>query len=154
LFKNPRAKYSLAGFHQINGLVLRRAVFFRLSEKVSKYVSSKQGAGQIDKNLAELRRAIREAAIRTELTVSTTTPERTSPFVAMTLSDEEREIIRKFFGVKKKDDAVGLEAKVGEIAPETAPLYPVPSLLYEEIPKLKSPSGKFGFIARHLRQVA
>ncbi len=99
-------------------------------------MSSKQGAGQIDKNLAELRRAIREAAIRTELTVSTTTPERTSPFVAMTLSDEEREIIRKFFGVKKKDDAVGLEAKVGEIAPETAPLYPVPSLLYEEIPKL------------------
>ena len=55
----------------------------------------------------------------------------------MTLSDEESEIIRKFFGVKKKDDAVGLEAKVGEVAPDTAPLYPVPSLLYEEIPKLK-----------------
>jgi hypothetical protein len=86
---------------------------------------------KIDKNLAEIMRAIREAAIRTEPTVSTTTP------VAMTFSDEEREIIRKFFGVKKKDDAVGLEAKVGEVAPETAPLYPVPSLLYEEIPKLK-----------------
>jgi hypothetical protein len=53
------------------------------------------------------------------------------------LSDEESEIIRKFFGVKKKDDAVGLEAKVGELAPDTAPLYPVPSLLYEKIPKLK-----------------
>jgi hypothetical protein len=92
---------------------------------------------KLEKNLAEIVRSIRQAGIPTASPVSTTTPERTSPFVAMTLSDEESEIIRKFFGVKKKDDAVGLEAKVGEVAPDTAPLYPVPSLLYEEIPKLK-----------------
>ncbi len=92
---------------------------------------------KVDKNLAEIMRAIREAAIRTESTVSTTTPERASPFVEMTLSDEEREIIRQFFGVKKKHDATGFEAKVGDIAPETAPLYPVPSLLYKDVPKLK-----------------
>lgn len=92
---------------------------------------------KLDKNLAETTRAIREAAVRTEPTVSTTTPERASPFVAMTLSDEEREIIRQFFGVKKKHDATGFDAKVGDIAPETAPLYPVPSLLYKDVPKLK-----------------
>ena len=29
------------------------------------------------------------------------------------------------------------DAKVGEIAPNSAPLYPVPSLLYSDLPKLK-----------------
>ena len=55
----------------------------------------------------------------------------------MTLSDGERQIIRKFFGVRMKQDASGFDAKVGEIAPSTAPLYPIPSLLYGDVPKLK-----------------
>ena len=93
---------------------------------------------KLDKNLAETTRALQEAALRIESSKETAAPAETaSTFVAMTLSDGEREIIRKFFGVRKKDDAVGFDAKVGEIAPATAPLYPVPSLLYNELPKLK-----------------
>jgi hypothetical protein len=93
---------------------------------------------KLDKNLAETTRALQEAALRIESSKeSAAPPETASTFVAMALSDGEREIIRKFFGVRKKDDAVGFDAKVGEIAPATAPLYPVPSLLYNELPKLK-----------------
>jgi hypothetical protein len=93
---------------------------------------------KLDKNLAETTRALQEAALRIESSKeSAAPPETASTFVAMTLSDGEREIIRKFFGVRKKDDAVGFDAKVGEIAPATAPLYPVPSLLYNDLPKLK-----------------
>jgi hypothetical protein len=92
---------------------------------------------KLDKNLADTMRAIQESGSRVESAVSTVAPARTAPFVAMTLSGEEREIIRKFFGVRRKSDAVGFEAKVGEIAPGTAPLYPVPSLLYDHVPKIK-----------------
>jgi ABC-type transporter Mla subunit MlaD len=92
---------------------------------------------KLDKNLAEATRAMQEAAVRVESKEPVVTPETASTFVAMTLSDGEREIIRKFFGVRKKDDAIGFDAKVGEIAPATAPLYPVPSLLYNDVPKLK-----------------
>jgi hypothetical protein len=93
---------------------------------------------KLDKNLAEATRALQEAAPRIESSKELAAPPETaSTFVAMTLSDGEREIIRKFFGVRKKDDAVGFDAKVGEIAPATAPLYPVPSLLYNDLPKLK-----------------
>jgi hypothetical protein len=93
---------------------------------------------KLDKNLAETTRALQEAALRIESSKeSAATPETASTFVAMTLSDGEREIIRKFFGVRKKDDAIGFDAKVGEIAPATAPLYPVPSLLYYDVPKLR-----------------
>jgi len=93
---------------------------------------------KLDKNLAESTRALQEAELRIESSKeSVAPPETASTFVAMTLSDGEREIIRKFFGVRKKDDAVGFDAKVGEIAPATAPLYPIPSLLYNDLPKLK-----------------
>jgi hypothetical protein len=106
---------------------------------------------KLDRNLAEATRPVREiadqtarlhslqeAALRIESSKESAAPPETAfTFVAMTLSDGEREIIRKFFGVRKKDDAVGFDAKVGEIAPATAPLYPVPSLLYNDIPKLK-----------------
>jgi hypothetical protein len=92
---------------------------------------------KLDKNLADTKRAIQESGSRVESAVSTVAPTRTAPFVAMTLSAEERETIRKFFGVRKKSDAVGFESKVGEIAPGTAPLYPVPSLLYDQVPKIK-----------------
>jgi hypothetical protein len=92
---------------------------------------------RLDKNLAEATRAMQEAAVRIESKEAAATPETASTFVAMTLNDGEREIIRKFFGVRKKEDAVGFDAKVGEIASATAPLYPVPSLLYNDLPKLK-----------------
>jgi hypothetical protein len=92
---------------------------------------------KLDTSLAETTRAMQEAAVRSESTSSTGTPARTPTFVAMTLSEEERQIIRKFFGVRRKLDAVGFEAKVGDIAPETAPLYPVPSLVYKDVPKIK-----------------
>jgi hypothetical protein len=92
---------------------------------------------KLDKNLADTMRAIQESGSRVESAVSTVAPARTAPFVAMTLSGEEREIIRKFFGVRRKSDAVAFEAKVGEIAPGAAPLYPVPSLLYDHVPKIK-----------------
>jgi hypothetical protein len=92
---------------------------------------------KLDKNLADTMRAIQESGSRVESAVSTVASTRTAPFAAMTLSGEEREIIRKFFGVRKKSDAVAFEARVGEIAPGTAPLYPVPSLLYDHVPKIK-----------------
>jgi hypothetical protein len=92
---------------------------------------------KLDKNLADTMRAIQESGSRVEAAVSTVAPTRTAPFVAMTLSSDEREAIRKFFGVRKKSDAVAFEARVGEIAPGTAPLYPVPSLLYDHVPKIK-----------------
>jgi hypothetical protein len=101
---------------------------------------------KLDRNVTETTRAIQEGAatravqeagVRIESKESAVTSETASTFVAMTLSDGEREIIRKFFGVRKKDDAIGFDAKVGEIAPATAPLYPVPSLLYYDVPKLR-----------------
>ena len=92
---------------------------------------------KLDKNLADTMRAIQESGSRVESAVSTVAATRTAPFVAMTLTGEEREIIRKFFGVRRKSDVVGFEARVGEIAPGTAPLYPVPSLLYDHVPKIK-----------------
>jgi hypothetical protein len=92
---------------------------------------------KLDKNLADTKRAIQESGSRVETAVSTVAQTRTAPFVAITLSAEEREVIRKFFGVRKKSDAVAFEARVGEIAPGAAPLYPVPSLLYDHVPKIK-----------------
>ena len=91
---------------------------------------------KLDKNLAEIVRSIRQAGNPTASPVSTTMPERTSPFVAMTLSDEESEIIRKFFGVKKKDDAVGLEAKVGRSRRTQHPFIRCRAC-FTKIPKLK-----------------
>ena len=108
----------------IQGVADQRAQLGRLKEK-------------LDKNLAETERAVQEAVIRIESKLPTTTQEGAPAFAAMTLSDEERQIIRKFFGVRKKQDASRFNVKVGEIAPDTAPLYPVPSVLYSEVPKLK-----------------
>jgi hypothetical protein len=108
----------------IQGVADQRAQLGRLEEK-------------LDKNLAETERAVQEAVIRIESKLPTTTQEGAPAFAAMTLSDEERQIIRKFFGVRKKQDASRFNGKVGEIAPDTAPLYPVPSVLYSEVPKLK-----------------
>ena len=108
----------------IQGVADQRAQLGRLEEK-------------LDKNLAETERAVQEAVIRIESKLPATTQEGAPAFAAMTLSDEERQIIRKFFGVRKKQDASRFNVKVGEIAPDTAPLYPVPSVLYSEVPKLK-----------------
>ena len=94
-------------------------------------------AEKLDHNLAETERAVKEAMARIESKLPTTSPEPTPTFASMTLSDEERDIIRKFFGVRKKEDATKFDAKVGAIAPDTAALYPIPSLLYSDVPKLK-----------------
>jgi hypothetical protein len=88
-------------------------------------------------NLAETERAVQEAVARIESKLPTTIPKPTPTFASMTLSDEERDVIRKFFGVRKKEDATKFDAKVGAIAPDTAALYPIPSLLYSDVPKLK-----------------
>ena len=93
--------------------------------------------GKLDKTLAGTERTVEEAVVRIESKLPATTQEGAPAFAAMTLSDEERQIIRKFFGVRKKQDASRFNVKVGEIAPDTAPLYPVPSVLYSEVPKLK-----------------
>ena len=92
---------------------------------------------KLDKNLTETVRSLQEAATRVKSTEPTPTPGGPPRFVAMALSEGEREIIRKFFGVRRKLDAIGFDAKVGDIAPETAPLYPVPGLLYKDVPKIK-----------------
>jgi hypothetical protein len=92
---------------------------------------------KLDKNLTETMRSLQEAATRVKSAESTPALGGLTRFGAMTLSEGEREIIRKFFGVRRKLDAVRFEAKVGDIAPETAPLYPVPSLLYKDVPKIK-----------------
>jgi hypothetical protein len=128
------------------------AQFSRLDEKVEKNLAETaraiQGVAEqkaqlggldekLEKNLVETERLVQEGVIRIESKSPTSTPERAPAFVAMTLSDGEREIIRKFFGVRMKRDASGFGAKVGEIAPSTAPLYPIPSLLYGDVPKLK-----------------
>ena len=57
---------------------------------------------KLDKNLADTKRAIQESGSRVETAVSTVAQTRTAPFAAMTLSTEEREVIRKFLGVRKK----------------------------------------------------
>jgi len=93
--------------------------------------------GKLDKTLAGTERTVEEAVVRIESKLPVSRPEPTPAFAAMTLSDEERQIIRKFFGVRKKEDASRFDAKVGEIALDSAPLYPVPSLLYSDLPKLK-----------------
>jgi hypothetical protein len=108
----------------IQGVADQRAHLNRLAEK-------------LDENLAKTERAVQEAVVRIESKLPITRPEPTPSFAPMTLSDEEREIIRKFFEVRKKQDANRFDTKVGEIAPDTAPLYPVPSLLYNDVPKLK-----------------
>ena len=92
---------------------------------------------KLDKNLTESMRSLQEAATRVKSTESIPLPGAPPRFVAMTLSEGERETIRKFFGVRRKLDAIGYEAKLGDTAPETAPLYPVPSLLYKDVPKIK-----------------
>lgn len=92
---------------------------------------------KLDKNLTETVRSLQEAATRVKPTAAIAPPAGPPRFVAVTLSEGEREIIRKFFGVRRKLDAIGYEAKVGDTAPETAPLYPVPSLLYKDVPKIK-----------------
>jgi hypothetical protein len=92
---------------------------------------------KLDKNLIETARASQGAMARIESKLPTTSPELTPTFASMTLSDEERDVIRKFFGVRKKEDATKFDAKVGAIAPDTAALYPIPSLLYSDVPKLK-----------------
>jgi len=107
------------------------------------------GLGEkLDKTLADTTRAIQDSTRRMESTLSATAPASaapapaaaatTAPFVAMSLSAQERETIRTFFGVRRKNDAVAYEAKLGEVAPEAAPLYPVPNLLYDNVPKLKA----------------
>jgi hypothetical protein len=106
------------------GVVDQRSHLNRLVEK-------------LDQKMTETERAVQEAVARMESKLPITSPEPAPTFAPMTLSDEEREIIRKFFGVRKKQDASRFDAKVGEIAPDTAPLYPIPSLLYSDVPKLK-----------------
>jgi hypothetical protein len=111
------------GARAIQAIVDQRVLLDRLAEK-------------LDKNLAETKRTVEEAIVRVE-PKWTSTPETAQSFESMTLSDDERQIIRDFFGVRKKQDASSYDAKVGEIAPDTAPLYPVPSLLFKVVPKLK-----------------
>jgi uncharacterized protein YdhG (YjbR/CyaY superfamily) len=84
----------------------------------------------LEKNSAEAVRAIREAA------APANAPDQI-PFVAMTLSANEREVIRKFFNLRKQPDSPGFDAKVGDIASQRTPLYPVPDDLSETVPKLK-----------------
>ena len=98
---------------------------------------SQSGCGRNTTTLAGNERTVEEAVVRIESKLPVSRPEPTPAFAAMTLSDEERQIIRKFFGVRKKEDASRFDAKVGEIALDSAPLYPVPSLLYSDLPKLK-----------------
>ena len=96
--------------------------------------------GKLDKTLAGTERTVEEAVVRIESKLPVSRPEPTPAFAAMTLAaDEERQIIRKFFGVRKEaEDASRFDAKVGEIAPDFfAVLNPVPSLLYSDLPKLK-----------------
>ena len=54
----------------------------------------------------------------------------------MTLSVDEREVICKFF-TSRQPDSHGFDTKVGDMAPETTPLYPVPNELSNALPKLK-----------------
>jgi hypothetical protein len=93
-------------------------------------------AVKLDENLAETKRAVEETIVRAEPKL-TSAPALARSFTSMALSDEERQKIRSFFGVRKKEDASSYDAKIGEIAPDTAPLYPVPSLLYNDVPPLK-----------------
>jgi hypothetical protein len=111
------------GARAIQAIADQRVLLDRLTEK-------------LNENLTETKRTVEEAIVRVA-PKSTSSPETAQSFESMTLSDEERQIIRNFFGVRKKQDASSYDAKVGEIAPDTAPLYPVPSLLYNDVPKLK-----------------
>jgi hypothetical protein len=70
----------------------------------------------LEKNSTETVRAI--AANRN-------TPDQ-NPFVALTLTVNEREVIRRFFDLRRQPDVPRFDAKVGDIAPQRAPLYPVP----------------------------
>jgi hypothetical protein len=83
----------------------------------------------LDKNSTETVRAIQDAANRN-------TPDQV-PVVAMTLSVNEREVIRRFFDLRRQPDVPRFDAKVGDIAPQRAPLYPVPDDLAKTLPKLK-----------------
>jgi ABC-type transporter Mla subunit MlaD len=136
----------------VSGVVEQREQLRKLDEKLDKNLAEtaraiqgvaeqKAQLGRLDekleKNLVETERVVQEGVIRIESKSPTSTPEQAPAFTAMTLSDGERQIIRKFFGVRMKQDASGFDAKVGEIAPSTAPLYPIPSLLYGDVPKLK-----------------
>ena len=136
----------------IPGVAEQREQLRKLDEKLDKNLAETaraiQGVAEqkaqlggldekLEKNLVETERLVQEGVIRIETKSPTSTPERAPAFAAMTLSDGERQIIRKFFGVRMKQDASGFDAKVGEIAPSTAPLYPIPSLLYGDVPKLK-----------------
>ena len=56
----------------------------------------------LDRNSAETVRAIREATIGSDPKLSP--PSTPAPFVAMTLSDNDREIIRKFFDLRRQPD--------------------------------------------------
>ena len=85
----------------------------------------------LEKNSAEAVRAIREAA-----GAPANAPDQI-PFVAMTLSANEREVVRKFFNLRKQPNSPGFDAKVGSIASQRTPLYPVPDDLSETVPKLK-----------------
>jgi hypothetical protein len=109
------------------------------------------GLGEkLDKTLADTTRALQDSTRRMESTLSATAPApapaaaaptataSAPPFAAMALSAQERETIRAFFGVRRKSDAVAYEAKLGDLAPEAAPLYPVPSLLYDNVRQLKA----------------
>ena len=87
-------------------------------------------AERVDKDI-ETQRAV------TESKLPITQPELARAFAAMNLTAEERQVIREFFGVRQKEDATRFDVKVGEIAPASAPLYPVPSLLYDQVPKLQ-----------------
>jgi hypothetical protein len=88
-------------------------------------------AEKLDKDFAKSQRSV------TESKLPITQPKSAFPLAAMNLTAEERQVIREFFGVRQKEDATRFDAKVGEIAPVSAPLYPVPNLLYEQVPKLK-----------------
>ena len=121
---NEKLDENLAtGARTIQAIADQRVLLDRLAEK-------------FNENLADTKRTVEEAIVRVERK-STSTPEIAKSFESMTLSDEERQIIRDFFGVRKKQDASSYDAKVGETAPDTAPLYPVPSLLFNNVPKLK-----------------
>jgi hypothetical protein len=58
-----------------------------------------------------------------------------TPFTALEINDEERQTISKFFAVEKKGGPA-FQIKLGEAAPSSVPLFPIPDKLVTLVPKL------------------
>jgi hypothetical protein len=124
--------------HLKNGLVNLKSDAGAIKEQLANLQSRLRWLDDtLDRNSAETVRAIREATIGSDRKLSSpNAPDRIS-FVAMTLSISDREIIRKFFDLRRQPDVPSFDAKVGDIAPEKTPLYPVPDELSKALPALK-----------------